>query len=93
MTDVDVLQKALEKARDNGWSALKSQSIRCYKDGTALMVEFFMGVSAPSRSVNYEHIIFSHEWAVVRPINWPGRYVRILLLLCSSTENLVHQIG
>lgn len=63
MTDIDVMQKALEKARDNGWPALKSQTIRCYKDNAVLMVEFFMGPSVPSVMMNYEKVIFSHAFA------------------------------
>jgi hypothetical protein len=63
MTDIEVVQQALEKGRENGWDALKSQYIRCYKDATSLMVEFFMGPSAPSIIVNYEKVVFSHEWA------------------------------
>jgi hypothetical protein len=31
MTDIEVVQRALEKAQENGWSALKSQYLRCYK--------------------------------------------------------------
>ncbi len=63
MTDIEVMQKALEQSRDNGWDALRSQYIRCYKAGVDLMVEFFMGPSAPSILVNYEKVIFSHAWA------------------------------
>lgn len=63
MTDIEVIQSALEKARDNGWTALKSHSIRCYKDNSAIMVEFFMGISIPSVIVNYEKVLFSHDFA------------------------------
>jgi hypothetical protein len=53
----------LEKARAKGWPAHKSHTIRCYKDGGAIMVEFFMGTSIPSVIVNYEKVLFSHDWA------------------------------
>ncbi len=56
MIDSDVNQKALEKVRENGWTALKSQYIRCYKAGADLMVEFFMRavctVHIPARNVS-----------------------------------------
>lgn len=63
MTDIEVVQQALEKSCENGWPALKSQYIRCYKAGVDLMVEFFMGPSVPSLLMNYEKVIFSHDWA------------------------------
>ena len=63
MTDVEIVQAALEKSRDKGWPALKSQTIRCYKDGADILVEFFMGTSIPSVMVNYEKVLFSHDWA------------------------------
>jgi len=62
MTDIDVMQKALEKARENGWTALKSQTIRCYKDDAALIVGFFMGPAVPPVMVNFK-VIFSHDFA------------------------------
>jgi hypothetical protein len=37
---IDVIQKALVKARENGWPALKRQTIHYCKDGAAIMIEF-----------------------------------------------------
>jgi hypothetical protein len=37
------------------------EPLRCYKDGTDIIVEFFMGTSIPSAIVNYEKVIFSHD--------------------------------
>ena len=63
MTDIEIVQAALEKARANGWPAHKSYTTRCFKDGADLLVEFFMGTSIPSVIVNYEKVIFSHDFA------------------------------
>jgi hypothetical protein len=62
MTDIEVVQRAFEKARNRGWLALKSLHVRCYKAGADLMVEFFMGPSVPSLIMNYEKVVFSHDF-------------------------------
>lgn len=61
MIHAEILQKAVEKAQRNGyWTGEKAY---VYKNGDFINVEFRPAVDAPGVYMNYEAVIFSHDFA------------------------------
>lgn len=63
MKEIDVVDRALKKAKQNGWQEFKSQYERVFKQHNHLMVELLVGVDLPPLLVSYEQIVFSPLFA------------------------------
>ncbi|MEA2513913.1 MAG: hypothetical protein QOJ59_3400 [Thermomicrobiales bacterium] len=61
MTDREVLTKAIGKAQANGY--WPGEEGRPYKSGDHWMFEFYPSPDAPGVFMNYEAVIFSHDFA------------------------------
>jgi hypothetical protein len=63
MKDIEVVQRALEIAQHNGWNMLHSSSARVFKDDSGLRIRFLVKADAPSLVVDFEKLLFSHDFA------------------------------